>query len=339
MSFPSFSEPREQQEVSSMRTRKSAGLVAGLVLALASFLASTAAPASGGALRATVFTDPSGDVQGTAPDLTGASIADGGGVITLKVTVAGFAAPAPGAANLVKVYIDGDRNEATGALSQGGAEYTLSAWKDPDGWGWNVNRWSGTKYETMPQSAAMSFSRSGDTLAWTVSAADLGGTSGFAFFVWSSAWDASDNQLGEDVAPDDGSWTYMLTAAPAPTTPTTPTTPVKPVKPAAPSAPAAVKPVIGVPVSTPVTATAGKRFTVVFPVTRKDTGGPMTAGKMVCDPSVLGKVIPHAESFKGGKARLSFVIPLSARSRVLKVKVTIVAGTFSATKIASFRVV
>jgi hypothetical protein len=51
---------------------------------------------------------------------------------------------------------------------------------------------------------------------------------------------------------------------------------------------------IGAPVATPAYPQAGKRFTVVFPVTRIDNGAPLTAAKMVCDPSVSGKVIVHA---------------------------------------------
>ena len=45
---------------------------------------------------------------------------------------------------------------------------------------------------------------------------------------------------------------------------------------------------------------AGKRFTVSFRVTRSDTGKPLTLGKMICDPSIAGKAIAHAESFRPG---------------------------------------
>lgn len=98
------------------------------------------------------------------------------------------------------------------------------------------------------------------------------------------------------------------------------------------------KPVIGPPLTVPAQAVAGKRFAVSFKVTRSDTGTPLTSGTMICDPSVTGKVIPHAESFRGGTARLSFVIPASAKG-MLKVKVTIKAAGQSATKVASFRIV
>ncbi len=59
---------------------------------------------------------------------------------------------------------------------------------------------------------------------------------------------------------------------------------------------------------------------------------------MICDPSVAGKVISHTESFKAGIARLSFLVPKTAKGKLLKVKVTIKAGNQSATKIVAFRV-
>lgn len=55
---------------------------------------------------------------------------------------------------------------------------------------------------------------------------------------------------------------------------------------------AAYTPVIGKPVSTPAQAVAGKRFAVVFEVKRSDTGAMLTKGKIICDPSVAGKVLP-----------------------------------------------
>jgi hypothetical protein len=83
---------------------------------------------------------------------------------------------------------------------------------------------------------------------------------------------------------------------------------------------ATVKPVIGKPVITPARAEAGKKLTVVFKVTRSDTGKALTVGRMICDPSVGGKVIPHTESFRGGFARLSLVVPAAAQGKLLTVK-------------------
>ena len=131
-----------------------------------------------------------------------------------------------------------------------------------------------------------------------------------------------------DVAPDSGLWAFDAVAPkPAPTPTPTP----------APT-PAAVRPVIGAPVTTPLAAVSGKRMSVTFPVTRSDNGQPLTRGRMICDPSVRGKVVQHTESFKAGKARLSFLVPKTATGKVLKVKVTIESGGQAATKITTFRV-
>jgi hypothetical protein len=52
----------------------------------------------------------------------------------------------------------------------------------------------------------------------------------------------------------------------------------------------------------------------------------------------LGKVLKHAESFTAGKAKLAFVVPKTARGKLLKVKIKIVNGTQSATKVVTYEV-
>ena len=102
------------------------------------------------------------------------------------------------------------------------------------------------------------------------------------------------------------------------TPPGTPQTPVTP--------PLLVRPLLGKPVGVPAKPVAGKLFTFSLPVTRSDTGARLLTGKMACNPSVAGKTIGHAESFKAGKARLSFVVPKTAKGKLLKVKIAITAS-------------
>ena len=99
-----------------------------------------------------------------------------------------------------------------------------------------------------------------------------------------------------------------------------------------------VKPLIGTPTLSPAKPAAGKRLTIVFPVTRSDTGAPLVNGTMICDLSVAGKVIPHGDQFKNGTARLTFVVPKTAKGKLLKVKLTIKARGRSAAKVATFPV-
>ena len=309
-------------EVCLMKT----SILRALTITAASLLAVVAASASGasGAARGATFTDPSGDVQGAAADITSVVVGDEpvSGTITLSVTAAGYAA-VPDGTKFVYVYLNTDKNPLTGASGPGGAEVVLAAAHDAGDSGWAVLRWDGSQFVLVPQTATLGFTRSGDTLTWTFNKSDVGGSSGFTFIVTSVLLDASDNLVGRDFAPDEGSWTYDLSSPPPPA----------PVKPAAP-----VKPLIGAPSAGPAKPVAGKSMTVVFPVSRSDTGAALVEGTMICDPSVAGTVVRHTERFADGKARLSFVVPKSAKGRQLKVKVTIKLGTQSATRIATYRV-
>jgi hypothetical protein len=98
-----------------------------------------------------------------------------------------------------------------------------------------------------------------------------------------------------------------------------------------------LKPVIGRAAIVP-RPVAGKRVTVTFHVTRSDNGRPLTAGKMVCDPSIKGRLIRHVEQFKRGVARLVFTIPKNAKGKLLKVRLTIKAAGGSTSRIATFRI-
>ena len=301
------------------------------------------------------FSDPVGDSRG-GPDVTTVAI-DGdapSGTIKVTVTAPGFLPATPDAfQRAVRIWLDTDLNRATGDPADG-TEYGLSAWNDSSGVNWNMTRWNGSDWEYFPQTATQSFarSRSGELLAWTLNKSDVGGATGFRFYVHACTWDtAARSHVAEDEAPDSGWWDYALGAAAG-----------------APVATPAVEKValrVFAPQTTPRAAVAGKRFTVSFlaavateeMVTRVGADGittvPMTTlrfvtgGRMVCDPSVQGRVIAHSESFKGGEARLSFLVPRSAKGKLLTVKVKLTVKdsgpegsgkTLTASRVATFRV-
>ena len=126
-----------------------------------------------------------------------------------------------------------------------------------------------------------------------------------------------------DPTPADNTLTLTATT-PAPPPPYTPPVVV-------------VRPVIGLATITPAAA-AGRHVAVSFKVTRSDNGKLLTRGTMICDPSIQGKVIHHAEQFTNGVARLAFTIPKNAKGKLLKVHLTIKLAGQSATRIATFRV-
>ena len=101
---------------------------------------------------------------------------------------------------------------------------------------------------------------------------------------------------------------------------------------------AVVKPVLGKPLTLPATALAGKRFVFTLAVKRSDTGAPLTTGRMVANPTVAGKLVKHVESFKAGKVRLTFVVPKTAKGKLLKIKIKITASGKTTTRLYTYKV-
>ena len=297
---------------------------------------------AGGAGASTSYPDPPGVVVTGVPDITGVTVSDVGGRISFEINGAGwdnfFAAANPlSEYHVLDVMVDTDRNSTTGdpdlndrpPTGHAGFDYALELGKGPNdptlGADLSVLQWVGTSWQAEWTKTTPTDTVGSNSITFEIGNADLGGTTGFTFAVVDYKLDGSGNTvLVTDRAPDTGVWDYTLTSTSTTQVTTTPAAPVKPV--------------IGAPATTPGKAVAGRRFTVSFPVTRSDTGAPLTSGKMVCDPSVEGKVIPHAESFTGGTAKLAFTTPKTAKGKQLKVKVTIKLGSQSATKIATFKV-
>ena len=262
------------------------------------------------------WTDAAGDATGNAPDITGVQVSnDSGGQIWFRVAVANLTPE-----STLLVMLDTDKNAVTGDK---GDEYMLT-WdssSDSNYSGWSIERWDGAKW-SHPDHPTMRGMKTAAGVEYSINRSDLGNTSGFALKLATVRW-TGDAIAGVDTAPDGlATWTYDLTTAPAP----------------APAPVPVVRPVFATPKTVPAQPVAGKKLVFTLAVKRSDTGAPLTEGTMVCDPSVAGKVIKHAESFAGGTARLTFVVPKTAKGKALKVKVKIVSGTQSATKVATYTV-
>lgn len=98
------------------------------------------------------------------------------------------------------------------------------------------------------------------------------------------------------------------------------------------------KPVIGPPKAAPAKPQATKPFTVSFKVTSSTTHKALTSGLMSSATSAGGKAIAHKQSFRGGTARVSLVVPAAANGKALRVTVTIRSGGLSATKTVTYPV-
>ncbi len=266
------------------------------------------------------YTDPVGDA-GVGTDIVGVTVRNDttSGLISIQVASAN-----PVVANhAVAIFIDADRNQATG---DHGDDYWM--YGGPlVGAGFFATPNASTETELSPASF-WAGQVAANMSEFRFNRSDIGNVSGFSFWVASISVDPPNINFW-DGAPNSGYWSYDLAVPPPPVVTTPPVqTPAQPV----------VKPKIGAPMTLPAAPVAGKRFTVSFPVVRSDTGAPLTRGTMICDPSVNGKVITHAESFKNGTAKLSFTVPKTAKGQTLKVKVTIKSGSQSATRIVNFRV-
>jgi hypothetical protein len=306
------------------------GPMAGLAIAAALGLAvafAGGASAQSRAVAATVtYTDASGD-SGAAPDITNVTVSGdpASGSLTFSVTAVGYQpASADGQYRSLWVWIDSDKNASTGD-PQDGTEFGIGAVNDAGALKWGAERWDGARWVS-GVSATTSASHSGDTITWQLNASDLGGSTSFRFYVYSRiAPDANSANTAHDEAPDGvGWWTYDPAGSTATTTTAATTTATASAPPR--SMTVFYSPTIAQPATVPARLVAGAHVTLAFRVTRDQK--PLKSGKMVCNPTVAGKVIPHTASFGNGVARLAFIVPKTAKGRLVKVVLTITPPSY-----------
>ena len=107
--------------------------------------------------------------------------------------------------------LDLDRNTATG--DDYGSDYALEVGQDGSGLFAGVWKYIRGDWVEISPTPAMMFSADANDYTFTFATNELGGASGFDYYVASGAWSESD-LLAADFAPDEGSWTYWpLTTA------------------------------------------------------------------------------------------------------------------------------
>jgi hypothetical protein len=92
------------------------------------------------------------------------------------------------------------------------------------------------------------------------------------------------------------------------------------------------RPVIGRPTTVPAQAVAGKRLVVTYKVTRSDTHRALTKGALRSQVTVAGARVATSNAFRGGTARVGFVVPAAAQGKTVKLQVTVSADGRSATR-------
>jgi hypothetical protein len=149
------------------------------------------------------FRDPIGDAPGSA-DVTAVSVSsDVRGFVTFKVT---YAKTLSSGATTV-VYLDSDRNAATGSRARFGADYAVVVWGvSAAGWSFSLRRWNGRRFKEL-RSKSPDVSLNGQVLTFSFDTSDLGKTRGGRFAV-TERWSGRI----VDSAPDAGSapWSFHL---------------------------------------------------------------------------------------------------------------------------------
>src|SRR5688572_29246941 len=274
------------------------GFVAGFVVLVLSLLGAHVA------LADQRFTDPAGDSAG-APDITVVDVTnDASGNMTFTVTTnqATLAADAT-----MYIAFDTDKNATTG--DSDGDEFVVFV----DAGGWELDRWDGTDYVEANSPSATAAYVNG-VFTFKINKADLGNVGSFLFYAVSVQWDASDNEVASDDAPN-GTAVYQYTLS-APTQPLTLRA----------SAPVAV----------PARPAPGKPFAVRVAVTRGDTGGALASGVAACNVTLGLKPLRAVGSVRAGKASCSMLLPKTAKGKRLRGTIKVTFRNVSATKSFSY---
>jgi hypothetical protein len=181
-------------------------MLRGLVVTLAAAVVLVCAASSGASGTAQTYSDPQGDQQGNAPDVTTIVVSnDAAGNVTWQIAVANQ--PTLDVASQVVLWIDSDRNPGTGAPNALGSEFVFLVAAD----GYNFARWTGTEFDfDTPFSTVSVQYNAGATIK--VNRSELGNTTGFNFWV-RGLQETSPETADIDDAPNDGTFAYALSPA------------------------------------------------------------------------------------------------------------------------------
>lgn len=292
-------------------------ILAGSLLALGTTAAAngtTVAPASNSAtFRVPKAQDPQ------APNITTIVVSNNDpGMITFRINVPNR--PQLGADMLFDVFVDADRRATTGSASLAGVDYVIEL----AGGDINLFKWDGTNFTRRggdPSAATLSYSyHRGVTIR--ISAADLGNTRGFRFFVAATSGVAVDPDTGDL----DFSNSHDNTAHPSAGGLYSFAVKMRP-----------VRLVVRQVTSAPAAPGAGKPFSVRLTAARSDTGARLRSGQVTCVGRLGGTTLPSGTPhFAGTAAVCTWKIPQSAKGKRFVGKVAVefegqrIAGDVSA---------
>jgi hypothetical protein len=258
------------------------------------------------AANSVTFQDSTGE-DPAAPDITTIVVSnDDAGIVSFRVNVPNR--PALGQDMLFEIWVDTDNNAATGSPDIGGADYVMQLVRGEI----SLYRWDGTDYTRRfgdPSAVTMTFSYQAGLTA-RISAAELGNTKAFKFFVVALSGLVVDPVTGaldganskSDVAPGGGVGLYAYTVNIA-----RPTLVVRRVT------------------TTPRAPSAGKTFTMRMTTARSDTGAVLQNGRVTCvGRAGTSRLRAQLARVQGGAVVCTWQIPANARGKTFRGTATVV---------------
>ena len=274
-----------------------AALIAVLAGVPAVALGVSAAPAS----NSSSYPDSVGE-DAAAPDVTNTNVAnDDAGNITFTINISNR--PALTQDMLALLFLDTDRNPATGDQQSFGADYAIQLVPGEV----DLFQWNGSDYAIAPSASSLTYAYAATGATIRVNASELGKTKGFNFaliVISGITPDASGNpdftNAHQDVSPDPGHGTFAYQVLTKLTlTATAFTTSPKPAK-------------------------AGRPFSVGLAATQSDTGAAVQAGSVACAATVANKRIAvRTTRLVNGVAACVWSIPKKARGKTIRGTITL----------------
>jgi len=288
-------------------------LTMGLAVTVVALALGGLAGAAGSGPSALAFTDPTGD-NGGAPDITKVAVNGDAtsGTLTFSITASGLALPAAdGTAREVDLWLNTDRNPSTG--SPNGNEYVLFVDNDSTDagqWTWDIYHFANGDWQQVAETPTMDAFGGGNDFSIRINKSDLGGANSFDIYATSGTFDGNGNAVGGfDAAPQNAVWVYDIRGPSRTST-------------------SLLRPTFGKPALAPAKVTAGKRLTVSFPITASRAGKPaarLTSGTIAAAATVAGKAVAHTTSLEGGVAKVSLLVPRTAKGKTVRVTVAVTA--------------
>jgi hypothetical protein len=235
-----------------------------------------------------VWTDPTGDAQGAAPDITTVTATNVKSKITFRIATANQ--PALNDDSEILLFADTDRNTATGKPDTLGADYFIDLYKENGKLLYQFGHWTGAQWDlnTPYSTVSVGYDRGA---TFTVDRSELGNTPEVRF--WTRGLQTvSGSSSNIDDAPDDGVYSYKLQGSNA-----------------------TVRHVAMVPHGYP--PRAGKTITITIPYVELSTGKKVRPQSYSCKATVAAKPLGGT-----GLGHCTFRLPLSSRGKRLTVFAT-----------------